>query len=136
MIARRSGLARPGRTLGRTLVLALALLAMWLPAEGARAAELVMFETDGCPWCEAWDREVGVVYDRTEAGRRAPLRRVALDAPRPADLGHIDNIVYTPTFVLLDEGREIGRILGYPGDNHFWGLLGVILENLSAAPGS
>jgi hypothetical protein len=132
MIALRSRLARPNRA----FVMALALLSMWLPAGSARAAELVMFETAGCPSCEAWDREVGVVYGRTEAGRRAPLRRVVLDGPRPADLGHIDGIVYTPTFVLLDEGHEIGRILGYPGDNHFWGLLGMILDNLSAAPGS
>jgi thioredoxin-related protein len=132
MIARGSKLARPGRA----FVLAIVVLSMWLPANVARAAELVMFETAGCPWCEAWDREVGVVYGKTEAGRRAPLRRVALDGPRPADLGQIDDIVYTPTFVLLDEGREIGRILGYPGDNHFWGLLGMILDNLSAAPGS
>ena len=113
----------------------LAMLVFTAMPGGARGAELVMFESPGCPWCEAWDEEVGVVYGRTEAGKRAPLRRIMLEAPRPADLEQVNGIVYTPTFVLMDGGREIGRILGYPGDNHFWGLLDMILDDLPA-PGS
>jgi hypothetical protein len=34
----------------------------------------------------------------------------------------------TPVFVLIDQGREIGRIRGYPGEVNFWGLI----ENLVA----
>lgn len=94
------------------------------------AAELVMFESAGCAWCAAWDREVGVIYDRTAEARIAPLRRVDIAAPRPADLAEVGPIVYTPTFVLLDGGREVGRILGYPGEAHFWGLLGTELKKL------
>ena len=33
-------------------------------------------------------------------------------------------------FVLIDEGREIGRIRGYPGDIFFWGLLASLIERL------
>lgn len=110
----------------------LAVAALAVAAGGLRAAELVMFESPGCPWCEAWDEEVGVVYHKTEAGRRAPLRRVMIEAPRPADLAQVDGIVYTPTFVVIHDGREVGRILGYPGDNHFWGLLDMILADLPA----
>lgn len=101
-----------------------------------RAAELVMFESPFCEWCEAWDRDVGVVYHKTEEGRLAPLRRVQLHAPRPEDLGAIDAVVYTPTFVLVEQGRELGRITGYPGEDHFWGLMGVLLEPLKAASGA
>ena len=100
------------------------------------AAELVMFETAFCEWCEAWDRAVGVVYHKTEEGRAAPLRRVELHAPRPEGLESIEGIVYTPTFVLVEDGSEIGRINGYPGDDHFWGLLGEMVRKLKAAPGS
>ena len=32
--------------------------------------------------------------------------------------------------VLVDSGREIGRIRGYPGEDHFWGLLGVLIKKL------
>lgn len=103
---------------------------------GAQAAELVMFETAACEWCEAWDRDVGGIYHKTEEGRLAPLRRVELHAPRPEDLESIEGIVYTPTFVLVEDGSEIGRINGYPGDDHFWGLLGAMLRKLKAASGS
>jgi hypothetical protein len=30
---------------------------------------------------------------------------------------------YSPTFVVVMDGREIGRIEGYPGEAFFWGLL-------------
>ena len=30
---------------------------------------------------------------------------------------------FTPTFVLVDGDREIGRIEGYPGEDFFWGRL-------------
>ena len=115
----------------------LALALFLLLAEGsARAAELVMFETLGCIWCEAWDEEVGVVYHKTEEGRSAPLRRVDIDEPRTPGLEALQSVVYTPTFVLLDGGREVGRILGYPGEGHFWSLLGELLGRIPAQPGS
>ena len=34
------------------------------------------------------------------------------------------------TFVLMHNGAEIGRILGYPGEDHFWGLLQQLLQRL------
>jgi thioredoxin-related protein len=123
----------------RLLALAALTAAAWTPLisiKVVRAAELVMFESPLCEWCEAWDRDVGVVYHKTEEGRLAPLRRVELHAPRPEDLGTVDAVVYTPTFVLVERGRELGRITGYPGEDHFWGLLGVLLEQLRAASGT
>jgi hypothetical protein len=94
-----------------------------------------MFESRTCPWCARWHDEVGVVYAKTAEGQRAPLRRVDLDEPRPADLRGLGAIIYTPTFVLMEHGMEAGRILGYPGEDHFWGLLGSLLENLEIATG-
>jgi len=120
------------RRLRGALGAGLAALATFIVATSLNAAELLMFETDGCSWCATWNREVGAVYDRTEKGRRAPLRRVDKAEPRPADLAGVEGIVYTPTFVLMEGGREIGRILGYPGEDHFWGLLGILLKKLPA----
>ncbi|MBL3206218.1 thioredoxin family protein, partial [Klebsiella pneumoniae] len=37
---------------------------------------------------------------------------------------------YTPTFILVDGGREIGRIEGYPGADFFWGLLERLAQRL------
>lgn len=100
---------------------------------GARAAELVMFEETGCAWCQAFDREIAPVYPKTEEGRRAPLRRVDISRALPADLAFIQVERLTPLFVLVDHGREIGRIRGYPGDDNFWGLLGALIKKLDAA---
>jgi hypothetical protein len=106
-----------------------------LGLSNARAAELVMFEQAGCAWCEAFDREIAPVYGKTEEGRRAPLRRVDIAQNMPPDLAFLDVERLTPLFVLVDQGREIGRIRGYPGEDHFWGLLGVLMKKLDA-PGT
>lgn len=98
---------------------------------GAAGVELVMFETAGCEWCERWHKEVGEIYPNTTESEIAPLRRVDLDQPIPADLGDIRGVRYTPTFVLVEDGREVGRILGYPGEAFFWGLLGIELKKLA-----
>ena len=95
-----------------------------------RATELIMLEEDGCPWCERWNKNVGVIYHKTPEGRRAPLRRLDIHENLPAELKFLTKGRYTPTFVLIDKGREIGRIRGYPGEDSFWGLLGKMLERL------
>ncbi len=105
---------------------------MALSLSQAPAAELVMFEQAGCPWCEVFNREIGLVYGKTEEGLRAPLRRVNIDQTVPPDLGFIEVERLTPLFVLIENGKEIGRIRGYPGDDHFWGLLGVLIRKLDA----
>jgi thioredoxin-related protein len=100
-------------------------------AAQARAAQLVMFESEYCPYCIRWKQDIGVVYDKTEEGRRAPLRIVDIHEPRPEDLKHIRGIYWTPTFVLLDdEGREVGRIEGYQYEDAFWFQLGELLKRL------
>jgi hypothetical protein len=89
-----------------------------------------MFEQAGCAWCRAFDREIAPIYPKTDEGRRAPLRRVDIAGKVPPDLAFIQVERLTPLFVLVDHGREIGRIRGYPGDDSFWGLLGVLIKKL------
>jgi hypothetical protein len=96
----------------------------------AQAAELVMFEQKGCPWCAVFDREIATIYPKTPEGARAPLRRVDIAKPLPHDLAFVTVERMTPVFVLVDAGREIGRIRGYPGEDHFWGLLGELMARL------
>lgn len=70
---------------------------------------------------------------RGQARAAAPLRRVDSGGALPADLAFITPERLTPLFILVDGGREIGRIRGYPGDDHFWGLLGVLMTKLDDA---
>ena len=113
-----------------TLKFALIVLLAMLTLRPTQAAELIMLEEHGCPWCERWNEEVGVVYHKTPEGKRAPLRRIDIHDPLPVDLRFLVKGGYTPTFVLVDNGREIGRIRGYPGEDFFWGLLGQMLKRL------
>jgi hypothetical protein len=102
-------------------------------SSGARAAELIMFEQAGCAWCKTFDREIAPIYHKTEEGQRAPLRRVNIDHPVPPDLAFVEIERLTPLFVLAEKGKEIGRIRGYPGGDHFWGLFGVLIKKLGVA---
>jgi hypothetical protein len=115
------------RTVGYVWVLA-GLSGLLAPA--AAAAELVLFEAADCMWCVAWDAEIGEIYPKAAEARIAPLRRVDIHSERPADLAAVRGIVYTPTFVLMDGGEEVGRITGYAGEDFFWGLLGIELKKL------
>ncbi len=103
----------------------------------AQAAELIMFESASCTWCETWDREIAPTYPKTTEARIAPLRRVDIDDQRPADLLELRPVIYTPTFVLMHGGKEIGRIQGYPGEDFFWALLDELIGKLPRAlPGA
>lgn len=96
-------------------------------SSAAMAAELIMVEQPGCHWCARWNEEIAHIYPKSEEGRRAPLRRVELNA-LPQDVTFASRPVFTPTFVLIDEGRELGRIEGYPGEHFFWPLLAALLD--------
>lgn len=94
------------------------------------AAELIMIEQENCPWCEAFHEEIGGIYHKTDEGKRAPLRLIDIHDEPPEDLKSMTPGIYTPTFVLWNDGKEISRIRGYPGDEFFWYLLGQMLDKL------
>jgi thioredoxin-related protein len=84
---------------------------------------LVMVEQPGCVYCKRWDDEISAKYPLTDEGKAAPLQRIRLGAPMPDDFAEIAPVAFTPTFVLVEDGQEIGRIAGYPGEDFFWPML-------------
>lgn len=80
-------------------------------------AVLVMIGDPGCPYCARWEREIGPDYMASEDGRLAPVVRRDRGSP---DVAFLPRIVYSPTFVMLVRGREVGRIVGYAGADLFW----------------
>ncbi len=123
--------AAPSRGVRRKFLPFLLTLALLLAAPfRAGAAELWMFEEQGCYWCETWLEEIGPVYPKTWESKVAPLRRIDITDPVPEGVSLQRSIQYTPTFVLIENGREIGRIEGYPGEDFFWALLDQMLEKL------
>lgn len=107
----------------KTVATALTLLGVALPAW---AVELVMVEQAGCTYCAQWDEEIAPAYANTDEGRFAPLRRVQLGA-LPDDLEIARRVSFTPTFLIVEDGRELARLEGYPGAHFFWPVLGDLL---------
>ena len=85
------------------------------------AAELIMFEQAGCPFCRAFDNEIAPDYPLSAAGKAAPLRRVDIFNDRRGGLADLTPAYFTPTFVVVDDdGHEVGRLEGYPGRRYFY----------------
>ena len=91
------------------------------------AAELLMVREDNCPWCIVWDEEIGPIYPKTPEGKFAPLMHVDLGESID-DTRILKSVIYTPTFILVENGVEIARLEGYPGEDFFWTLLEEMLS--------
>lgn len=119
----------------RNLMMAgVSLAAAMMASPPVLAAELVMLSQPGCAWCLRFNKEIAPAYGKTAEGKFAPLRDVDITGDWPADLPELRTDRFTPTFVLVDGGREIARMRGYAGDEFFWFLLGEMLAKLPDAP--
>jgi hypothetical protein len=105
----------------------LTVLAIGLAGPTLAGQTLVMVERDGCVYCAAWDAAIAPIYAKTPEGQAAPLERVNIRDMQTSGLTFAAPVVFTPTFALMEDGREIDRIEGYPGEDFFWGLLGQML---------
>ena len=99
---------------------------MALTSMQVSASELLMVEEKGCYWCERWDLEISAIYPKTSAGQYAPLRRVDIN-DLPGEIRFNRGVMFTPTFILINNDAELARIEGYPGEDFFWPLLEDIL---------
>lgn len=90
---------------------------------------LVMVEQPGCIYCERWDAEIGPAYPKTDEGKFAPLLRADLRQGPPEGITYARRVLFTPTFVLIENGEEKARIEGYPGEDFFWPLLTKLLQD-------
>ena len=91
------------------------------------SARLVMVDQKGCHYCEAWTEEIGPAYDKTAEGKFAPLLRRDIADGAPEGSTFARRVNFTPTFVLMENGQELARIEGYPGEDFFWPILTKLL---------
>ncbi|WP_245421826.1 thioredoxin family protein [Rhodoplanes serenus] len=130
---RRALLAVATAALSATVLACGAMPAAASPATGAGGrVQLLYVREAGCPYCREWDLKIGTIYHKTPEARRAPLREIEKRDVAAAGLRLARPVRYTPTFVLLLDGAELGRIEGYPGEDFFWGRLDRLLEQLPA----
>lgn len=112
----------------KTILTLLTAAALWLPIPASAETYLLMAEEHGCAWCARWDEEISHIYPKTDEGRTAPLQRYDLHGETPKDVTLARRVSFTPTFILITDGVEVGRIEGYPGEDFFWSLLTMMFE--------
>lgn len=100
-----------------------------LPLSAWAETRLLMAEEVGCMWCAEWNKTIAPIYPKTPEGKAAPLFRININDQNAEGLTFVSKLRFTPTFVLMQDGQEIARIEGYPGEDFFWGLLQVMLDN-------
>jgi hypothetical protein len=109
----------------------LAFLPLSAAGVGWRAElQLMMVEQPGCIWCARWDEEIGLEYPLTDRRQvRALARACNCATPCRKASRWFRPPVFTPTFVLVQNGIETGRIEGYPGGHFFWPLLAGLIDS-------
>lgn len=101
----------------------------------AQEFRLLMIEQVGCYVCAAFNRDVAPAYEASPEGQIAPLIHADLRGPLPEGVTLTTRPFVTPTFVLLTpDGREVGRLTGFPGEDFFWPYVNEMFEAARAAP--
>ena len=121
------------------LLVAAALLTLTGESRSARAVteiradpmeptiELVVIEARPCPMCQLFRDEIAPVYRATARAQRAPLRFVDVAHTDPDTLRLAAPIEIIPTVVLMRDGAEVDRLVGYTGPEIFMRAIGVML---------
>ncbi|SDF35352.1 hypothetical protein SAMN04488105_11823 [Salipiger thiooxidans] len=110
-------------------LLAAAALVSLIAGQAIAEVRLVMVSQPGCAYCARWEAEIAPAYPNTTEGRFAPLLRADLRQGAPEGITYERKVLFTPTFILVDNGSELARLEGYPGEDFFWPLLSRMLEH-------
>ena len=105
-----------------SLIKAFALALTFVASLQTAAADsrLIMVTSDYCPSCQAWELDVGKVYDKSPYATTLPLTRVEIGSKMPGGVTFQKPVVGTPTFLIIHNGQEIGRQNGYIDAEMFW----------------
>jgi peptide methionine sulfoxide reductase msrA/msrB len=89
------------------------------PAALAFERQLIVFESEDCPYCAKFAREVLADWSSPVAVARSMSPRA------PAGWSLEKALFATPTIVLFERGKEVSRYTGYDGERErFWRWLG------------
>lgn len=97
-------------------------------AASAGSLQLLVTHDAACGDFARWQREIGPSYAASPEGRAAPLLDIRTDGPWPDGLALASRPRATPTFILVEDGREIGRIEGYGDAARFRAGLSRLLQ--------
>jgi thioredoxin-related protein len=99
-------------------------------AARAPAVEVLVFEHPDCVYCRVFRRDVLPRYRDAMPADTAPLRFVDVATDDVASIALNGRIETVPTAVVMRDGREVERIVGYWGPTNFFKLLSHILARM------
>lgn len=94
----------------------------------AGSAELVVMEAEGCTYCTIFRRDVLPSYEMSEHAKSMPVRFVDINDVEKSGIVLDGPISMVPTFVVIKNHREIGRIPGYLGRENFFHAISYLLS--------
>jgi thioredoxin-related protein len=97
---------------------------------GTPAVELLIFERADCAYCRVFRRDVLPKYRHAVRDDAVPLRFVDIDKSDTGTLALKARIDTLPTAVLMKNGNEVDRIVGYWGPDNFFKLLAHMLTKM------
>ena len=97
---------------------------------GTPAVELLVFERADCAYCRVFRRDVLPKYRHAVRDNAVPLRFVDIDKSDTESLALKARIDTLPTAVLMKNGSEVDRIVGYWGPDNFFKLLAHMLAKM------
>ena len=96
----------------------------------ASAAELLMIHSPTCVFCKSFMNDTKPGYFLSEQAKKYPLHVIDISISENREWirkairsKKIKPIIGTPTFILYDDGKEIGRFVGYGGKEWFYHYL-------------
>ena len=85
---------------------------------------LIYIYSPECGACRQFDREVGLIYDKTDESLALPLERVLIDDWQASRHHLVEcasaDVIGTPTFVQIRDCQELDRVTGYSDAELFW----------------
>ena len=98
-----------------------------IPASGN--IQLVVMEAEGCIYCTIFRRDVLPSYEMSERGKEIPVRFLDVNDVDKAGIELQSPINILPTFVVIKDNHEMGRIPGYMGPEDFFHSINYLLSS-------
>lgn len=94
----------------------------------ASGVELVVYEHAECQYCRIFRADILPRYQGSTQAGKAPLRFVNVEHTGTHGVGALNGeITMVPTFVLMKDGREVDRIVGYWAPDNFFKMVAYML---------
>ena len=92
--------------------------------------QLVVMEAPGCIYCDLFRRDVLPAYQKSPRAKSLPVRFVDVNNLETTNLNVSAPVEIVPTFVVMRDDQEIGRIPGYVGPETFFQSINHLISSI------